>query len=222
MPEPATTNSTDALLRRPLDLLALTDVQQLQTAALRATERAVEAHFLEGCALAAELTPEVTHEALRARPATYFHELHSLVMERALRAMPADVARDLLPDVALEEIDAVAMRSQCELFRRDPGLFIPGARPASRIAFLSRGHDLDGWIELADGTVLPWAYAPGGVGRTAIAEASRYVAATPGIERAVVVGTHVMAGFALPGELLFVCISPSATIRNPGPGPEAA
>jgi hypothetical protein len=218
MPEPANT-STDGLLRRPLDLLALTDVQQLQTAALRATERAIEAHFLEGCALAADLAPAETHEALRARPPSYYHELHSMVMERAYRAMPAIEVRDLLAEVQMEDLDAVAMRAQCELFRRDPGRFIPGARPADRVAFLHRSHDLDGWCELADGTVLPWAYAPGGVGRTAIVEASRYVAATPGIDRALVVGTHVAAGFALPPELIFVCISPSATLPT---GPEAA
>lgn len=215
MPEPSH-NTTDVLLRRPLDILSVSDVHALQTAAIRAAERASEASWLEGCALLAELAPVETHEALRARPATFYGEMHSMVMERAYRALPPEDVRDLLAEVEMEAVDAVRMRAQCEAFRRDPARFIPGARPAERVAFLHRSHDFDGWIELSDGTVLPWIYAPGGVGRTAIADALRYVGALK-IERAIVVGTHVQSGLALPGEIIFVCISPSATIGNPGP-----
>ncbi|MGN8091628.1 hypothetical protein [Methylobacterium sp. 22177] len=112
----------------------------------------------------------------------------------------------------------------CEAFRANPGLFTAGSRPAKGVAFYSRTHDLDGWIELADGRVLPWLYAPGGVGKSAIAKASRYVDGTPGVDRALVVGTHVRAGFLLPDELTFICLAVDtvAPVTPVTPGPKVA
>lgn len=221
MPEPIAINSMDTLLTRPLDLLAMTSLDQLQAIAMRAAELVDEARWLEGCALLAELSPVETHEALRARPPSFLFELHSMVMERAYRAMPRDEARDLLSEVELEQVDAAMMATLADAFRHNPGLFIPGARPARRVAFLTRAHDCDGWVELAGGQILPWAYAPGGVGPSAVAEAARYVADTPGVERALVVGTHVKPGVVLPPELSFVCIAAIDTAAR-NPGPEAA
>lgn len=113
----------------------------------------------------------------------------------------------MLCEIEQEAADAAMMATLCDAFRRAPHSFIPGARPAQGVAFLSRAHHLDGWIQLATGQVLLWAYAPGGVGHSAVAEAARYVAATPGVERALVVGTHVKAGVELPAEITFVCIA---------------
>ncbi|MGU3282502.1 hypothetical protein [Methylobacterium mesophilicum] len=172
-------------------------------------------------ALLADDAPAETHAVLRERPPTYFPELHSMIMERAYCAMPISEARDLIAEVQQEAIDAVVMRDHCDLFRRAPHLFVPGSRPAAAVAFLHRSHDLDGWIQLSDGQVLPWLYAPGGVSRSAVADAARYVASALGVERALVVGTHVQAGVVLPPELAFVCV----TATTPAPshtGPEAA
>jgi hypothetical protein len=218
MSEPIPQHTMDTLLARPLDLLSMTSLDQLQAVALRAAELVNEARFLEGQALLAELTPAETHAALRTRPATFLHELHSMVMERAYRAMPIEETRDLLCEIEQEKVDAVMMTMLCGAFRQNPGLFIPGARPAKAVAFYSRTHDLDGWVELADGRVLPWLYAPGGVGKSSIAKASRYVEGTPGVDRALVVGTHVRPGFLLPDELTFVCLAvDTAQPTNPGP-----
>ena len=217
MPEPIPNDTMDTLLARPLDLLGVTSLDQLQAVALRAAELVDEARFLEGQALLAELTPAETHAALRARPATFLHELHSMVMERAFRAMPIEDTRELLCGVEQEKVDASMMVMLCEAFRANPALFIPGARPAKGVAFYSRGHDLDGWIELADGRVLPGLYAPGGVGKSAIAKASRYVEGTPGVDRVILVGTHVRPGFLLPDELTFVCLAVDTQPATPGP-----
>lgn len=215
MPEPIETTSMTALLARPLDLAALTSVPQLQAIAMHAAGVLGEAAFLEGCALLAEDCPVVTHAALRERPPTYHPALHSLVMERCFALMPRGEARDLLAEVEEERTSAAAMIAARAMFQHRPDRFVPGSRPARGVAFLRSSHDLDGWIELADGTVLPWLYAPGGVGRSAVADAARYVAGAIGVERALVVGTHVHAGVVLPPELIFVCTAATpATSHN--------
>lgn len=217
MPEAIDTDTMNTLLARPLDMMGLQSLPQVQAIAIHAASVFGEAAWLEGCLLlAADATVE-THEALRSRPPTHFPEIHSVAMERAYRAMPVSEARDLMGEVQQEAIDAVVMRDHCDMFRRAPGLFVPGARPAAAVAFLHRSHDLDGWIQLSDGTVLPWLYAPGGVSRSAVADAARYVAGALGVERALVVGTHVQAGVVLPAELSFVCVVAPTATRNPGP-----
>ncbi|TXN04861.1 hypothetical protein FV242_05775 [Methylobacterium sp. WL64] len=218
MPEAVDTHTMNTLLARPLDLLGLQSLPQVQAIAIHAASVFGEAAWLEGCLLLAEDAPVETHEALRQRPPTHFPEIHSVAMERAYRAMPRDEARDLLCEIEQEAVDATLMRDRCDQFRRAPHLFVPGARPAAAVTFLHRSHDLDGWIQLSDGEVLPWLYAPGGVGHSAVADAARYVAGALGVERAVIVGTHVQAGVVLPPELIFVCVvAPIATHNSTGP-----
>lgn len=217
MPEAVDTHTMNTLLARPLDLLGLQSLPQVQAIAIHAASVFGEAAWLEGCLLLAADAPVETHEALRQRPPTHFPEIHAVAMERAFNAMPRDEARDLLCEIEQEAVDAVMMRDRCDQFRRAPGRFIPGSKPAVAVAFLHRSHDLDGWIELADGQVLPWLYAPGGVSRSAVAEAARYVAGALGVERALVVGTHVQAGVVLPVEISFVCIVAPTATRTPGP-----
>lgn len=204
--------------------MGLQSLPQVQAIAIHAASVYGEAAWLEGCAVLADDAPVATHAALRDRPPSFFPELHSMIMERAYRAMPRDEARDLMGEIQQEALDAASgyvdaatMRSQCDTFRRDPGRFVPGARPAGDVAFLHRSHDLDGWIRIASGEVLPWLYAPGGVGPTAVADAARYVAGALGVARALVVGTHIQAGVVLPPELAFICIVAPTATRTPGP-----
>ncbi len=214
------TSTMDALLARPLDLAGLTNAGQLQAIAVHAAALVDEAHWLEGCALVAELSPDETHAALRARPAVYLHELHSMVMERAFNAMPiVDVHHfDLVRPVApAPVVTASTMLAQVEAFRANPDRFLPGARPSEGVAVFHASHAVDGWVSL-DGEDLPWAYGSVGVSRLLVSELADYVRAAPGVERGFVVGTHVHAGLELPPELVFVSIAtPPAA-----PGPEAA
>ncbi|MFC6790756.1 hypothetical protein ACFQE0_14735 [Methylobacterium komagatae] len=221
MPEPIPSNTMDTMLSRPLDVLGVTNVEQPRPSRCAPPSVPPRLPGWRGRPCWPSSTPAETHAALRERPATYHHELHSMVMERAYRAMPIEDTRELLCEIEQERADASMMVMLCEAFRANPTLFVPGARPAKHVAFYSRTHDLDGWIELADGRVLPWLYAPGGVGQSAIAKASRYVEGTPGVDRALVVGTHVRPGFLLPDELTFVCLAVD-TAAPVTPGPKVA
>ncbi|MRI56564.1 hypothetical protein D8770_21760 [Methylobacterium sp. DB1607] len=215
----------DALLARPLDLAGLTSPTQLQAIAAHAAELVDEARWLEGCALLAELSPDETHAALRARPAKYLHELHSMVMERAYAAMPVidtvqfhvDQGQQAAAAQADYLVTASEMRRQCEAFRSNPGRFLPGARPSTGVAVIHRSHVVDGWIEL-DGEDLPWAYGSVGVSALSVFELASYVRAAPNVTRGVVVGTHVQPGITLPPELVFVSLAPLSA----APGPEVA
>ncbi|SFU93421.1 hypothetical protein SAMN02799631_03241 [Methylobacterium sp. 174MFSha1.1] len=220
MPEAIPTSTMDALLARPLDLAGLTSPAQLQAIAAHAAELVDEARWLEGCALVAELSPDETHAALRARPAKYLHELHSVVMERAYAAMPVvdvhvfDLVRPVAPAPV---VTAGVMMAQVEAFRANPGAYLPGALPSAGVAVFHASHAVDGWITL-DGEDLPWSYGSVGVSRLLVSELAEYVRAAPDVRRGLVVGTHVQADVDLPPELTFVSLAnlPTAT------GPEAA
>lgn len=191
-----------------------------------------ECRWLEGCALLLDLDPVGIHRSLRERAALHHPQLHSILMERAYDAMPAcDVVQFdlgvLAQNVAEQDewhawqkATAADYIAQCESFRRNPGWFVPGAKPAVGVAFIDRSHAMDGWVELASGEVLPWAFAPGGVTQQAALSAAEYVARTIGVERCLVVGTHVRKGVTIPETVAFVPLA--IDTATPSTGPEAA
>lgn len=187
-----------------------------------------EARWLEGCALLCDLDPVGVHRSLRDRPALHQPQLHSMLMEKAYDAMPAcDVVTFELGVTARHLADqdewhartptAADFVAQAEAFRRNPGLFLPGAKPATGVSFFSRSHELDGWIEL-DGEVLPWMFATNGVNSMTAFEAANAVRGFQGLKRGLIVATHIRPGVTIPPELTFVPLA----IDTQNTGPEAA
>lgn len=212
MNHPYTTNSMAALLMRPHDEMSPADTELLKSLLVTAAQAIQEAEALEqACAISA--TNPLLAKALleNAAEGTDPDALHYPMARKRV----ADQVEVLIAAEQDASVLARALVAARDAFRRSPGTFLPGAEPADGIAFLGRAHDMDGWISI-DGETVPWVFATAGVGKATVFEVSQYLRYADGVDRAIVVGSHIKEGVELPDTIRFVELPVDAVALNAG------
>ncbi len=141
------------------------------------------------------------HRAFEASSGVRFPHVQRIVRN----ALYALACRSFAPAIVTGEEGSPSAFSdfqRCEGFRQDPGADLPGAVPV-RMRFPS--PLVDGLVRF-EGHDVPWVFSSQGVRRTALAELTRYMQAT-GLERGIIVGTHIEPGVEIPRGVLFVKVA---------------